>query len=87
MPHATLLGLIRQHVHDVFSKRCTDSPDEVCETILIRDGFYCGRRFSLGRLRAVWFLEEQVVKFYGEDGEFSSVSHVDQLIRTGRAAA
>lgn len=44
--------------------------DDCCETILIRDGFYCGRRFSVGDHRAIWFLEEEVIKFFGTDGEF-----------------
>lgn len=32
------------------------------ESILIRDGYYCGRRFDAGSLEAVWFLEEDQVK-------------------------
>jgi len=38
------------------------------ETILIRDGFFCGRRFQWESHTAVWFAEEQQIKFYGPDG-------------------
>ena len=43
------------------------------ESILIRDGFYCGRRFDLGSHRAIWFLEEDVLKIYSQEGELESV--------------
>lgn len=38
------------------------------ETILIRGGLYCGRRFDAAGLHAIWFLEENLVKFYGPQG-------------------
>jgi hypothetical protein len=34
------------------------------ETILIRDGYYCGRRFHTDQHRAVWFIEEDELKIY-----------------------
>jgi hypothetical protein len=49
------------------------------ESILIRDGFYCGRRFDLGTHRAVWFLEEDEVKIYGGEGKLLGVLSSDQL--------
>ena len=49
------------------------------ESILIRDGFYCGRRFDLGTHRAVWFLEEDEVKIYGSGGELLGVLSSQQI--------
>ncbi len=49
------------------------------ESILIRDGFYCGRRFDLGSHRAVWFLEEDVLKIYSSQGELKCVLTGEQL--------
>jgi hypothetical protein len=42
------------------------SPDSpvMRESILIRDGFYCGRRFHTDQHRAVWFIEEDELKIF-----------------------
>jgi len=45
------------------------------ETILVRGGVYCGRRFDSGDLHAIWFLEESQVKFYGPNGLLRQVLH------------
>jgi hypothetical protein len=69
MQHTQQLEAIR----DVVSKAFTEysgAEAEFCETVLIRDGFYCGRCFTGDAIRAIWFAEESLVKFYGEDGQF-----------------
>lgn len=38
------------------------------ETVLIRDGYFCGRRFEADGLHAVWFTEEHEIKFYDRAG-------------------
>ena len=40
------------------------------ESILIRDGFYCGRQFDAGTHRAVWFMEEDELKISTADGRW-----------------
>ncbi len=40
----------------------------ILETTLIRNGSYCGRRFSLAGFSLVWFQEEGQVKFYSPLG-------------------
>jgi hypothetical protein len=57
----------------------TDDHPIRSESILIRDGFYCGRRFDLGSHRAVWFLEEDVLKIYTGKGELKCVLSGEQL--------
>jgi hypothetical protein len=49
------------------------------ETILIRDGYYCGRRFHCDGLVAVWFIEEKQVKFYDREGQISRVSALPEV--------
>ena len=49
------------------------------ETILIREGHYCGRRFDFGPWQAVWFVEEGEIKVYDPEGAVSSVFSVEQL--------
>jgi hypothetical protein len=38
------------------------------EAMLIRDGYFCGRRFECDGLGAVWFVEENEIKFYDRAG-------------------
>ena len=64
MQHAHLLDRVRETVKGVFLTQGLTTLDEFCETILIRDGFYCGRSFACDGLRAVWFVEENLLKFF-----------------------
>jgi hypothetical protein len=50
------------------------------ETLLIRDGQYCGHRYQTDGLSAVWFLEEDQVKVYHEDGHVLGVFRPSQAI-------
>jgi len=43
------------------------------ETMLIRNGFFCGRRFDIDGLQAVWFTEEDEIKFFGRSGSLARV--------------
>jgi hypothetical protein len=43
------------------------------ESVLIKNGYYCGHRFESEEFQAVWFLEEDQIKFFGRDG---SLVHV-----------
>jgi len=69
MKHTQQLEAIRDIVSKAFTEYC-GSEVEFCETMLIRDGFYCGRCFECDTIRAIWFAEESLVKFYGEEGQF-----------------
>ncbi len=39
------------------------------ETILIRDGLFCGRKFQAQGYSVVWFMEENEIKFFGPTGQ------------------
>jgi len=67
----------RQHVQTVFQK-LNASNDLLCETVLIRDGHYCGHRFSCGVLNAVWFCEENEIKFYDGQRKLIRVAAVEK---------
>jgi hypothetical protein len=43
------------------------------ESILIRDEYYCGRRFHTAEHQAVWFIEEDELKIYRNTGELECV--------------
>ena len=44
-------------------------PESLRETILIRDGLYCGRKFQTENHVVVWFIEEDEIKFFNSVGE------------------
>ena len=69
-----LVTYIRQLVHDTILETGTGETALV-ETILIRNSHYCGRRFQCGDQVAVWFIEENEIKFYGENGALVQVLH------------
>lgn len=79
MHHAQLLASVRTHVRSTFLRQGVQDVDDCCETILIRDGFYCGRCFACDSYRAIWFVEEKVIKFHGADGEFMFSQAIDEL--------
>lgn len=59
---------IRSLVSQTLSQLGMTEESEPRETILIRDGNYCGRRFETDHGYAVWFVEEGEIKFYDSDG-------------------
>lgn len=72
MHHLHLLNSVRDQVQArLATLGAEDTPPE--ETILIREGMYCGRRFSIDDFTAVWFIEEGELKFYDQDGTVACV--------------
>ena len=59
------------------------------ESVLIRNEFYCGRRFHTSEHQAVWFIEEDELKIYRNSGELVCVlssteinSHAAAIVQT-----
>lgn len=52
------------------------------ESILIRDGFYCGRRFQAAQHHAIWFMEEDQLKIHDTDGSVVAVFSGEELSDT-----
>lgn len=46
----------------------SDGDTEISDAMLIRGGFYVGRKFQLGSYRAVWFMEEDEIKIHDAAG-------------------
>lgn len=70
---------VRDIIQRTFRKFGADSQQALLETILIRDGHFCGRRYSHEDRSAVWFVEENEIKFYDFNGSvvktISATSH------------
>lgn len=79
------IQLARQHVINIFAEmKSTDT--DLCETVLIRDGQYCGHRFSNEDLSAVWFSEENEIKVYDQQRKLLRVESLGQSSTLRRAA-
>ncbi len=56
------------------------SPDQnLMESLLLRDGVYCGHRFQRGDWQAVWFVEEAEIKFFLDDGSLAQKIQTSQI--------
>lgn len=73
MPHVELTQHVRHLVAEAFARANMSQPDEFSESILIKAGNYCGRRFQGTGGHAVWFVEENQVKLYSADGKLMQV--------------
>ena len=83
----TLSGLPRQIRHFVQSQFAELRPE--CqqieqETLLIREGHYCGHRYQASGLSAVWFREENELKFYDTDGGILRVVSPQAIVASRR---
>ncbi len=87
MHHAHLTEEIRQHARRRLEEMGAAPQADLVETILIRDGYYCGRRFSCDGFSAVWFVEETQVKFYHRDGRVVTSCSVEELLGKSRRHA
>ena len=83
MTHLDLVQRVRRLVRDTISELSHEPAEHLQETILIRDGYYCGRRFQADHVQAIWFMEEGEVKFYAVDGGVLRVSRVADDYRAG----
>ncbi len=57
------------------------------DTILIREGNYCGRSFRVGRWFAMWMSVGNVITFYDEDGTILRMLHPTEIFEPQRRVA
>lgn len=84
MSHALRIAEVRQQVSETFAHMQVPQPDQFRESILLRGGAYCGRRFEADGAYAIWFLEEDEVKYYATAPD---VARLPVLPATRRLAA
>jgi hypothetical protein len=77
MGNVQRLDRIRSLIRQTFSELGGLEDQTPRETMLIRNGFFCGRRFDLDGLQAVWFSEEDEIKFFGRSGSLALVIGLD----------
>jgi hypothetical protein len=65
-----IADFIRNALRTIVAKHgALEEASSIMETTLIRNGTYCGRRFSLEGFSLVWFQEESQIKLYAPDGQ------------------
>jgi hypothetical protein len=69
-----LADIVRQTINETLSELGCDVSGGIHEAILIRQGLYCGRRFECDGGTAVWFIEENQIKFYDRSGALACVT-------------
>ncbi|MCA9126333.1 MAG: hypothetical protein KDB22_04570 [Planctomycetales bacterium] len=72
MSMATPVEKIRSAVASQLSSFGVKDPGTIHESILIRNGLFCGRKFKCEGYDVVWFLEEDEIKFFGPCGDLLS---------------
>lgn len=73
---------VRQAVTGHLSRLSGDTLVEPYESILIRNGLYCGRKFLWQGYEVVWFLEEDQIKFFGPCGNLLYSSQIIPFMQT-----
>jgi hypothetical protein len=81
MPTPSQTQTVRQIVADTLANLGLAGAQPCRETVLIRGGVYCGRRFDAENAHAVWFVEEGEIKIFAPDGR------VIRVVEPGTPAA
>ena len=76
---------IRRQIREILAQHGVAADAELCESLLIQGGFFCGRRFSADGFSAVWFVEENELKIYDPQGQVLQVHDLGGIL--GRHAA
>ncbi len=69
MSHAVALAAVRGHVTEAFRQHRLADGSEPRESILLKSGIYCGRRFEVGTGYAMWSYESDELKVFSINGK------------------
>ncbi len=81
MTKATPVDKIRLAIADQLTQFGVQPTDSMHETILIRNGLFCGRKFQLQGHEVVWFIEEDEIKFFSPVGELVKATSAISFLR------
>ncbi|MBM3963665.1 MAG: hypothetical protein FJ308_01155 [Planctomycetes bacterium] len=82
---STPVDAVRKNFREIVRRRTgmispsTSVESGMLETTLIRNGSYCGRRFSLHGYSLIWFIDEQQIKLYSQDGSLLETKSVQDF--------
>ncbi len=69
MSNSQRLAAVRRTIDRWFENRHPDADLEIRDSVLIRDGYYAGRKFQFGDYTAAWFIEEDELKIQDAEGK------------------
>lgn len=76
---------IRAAIAQQLSQMGATGTNSVGESILIRNGLFCGRRFQCSGYQVVWFIEEDEIKFFSPCGDLLKSTSAIACIREHEA--
>jgi hypothetical protein len=68
MTNSQRLAAVRRCLDRWLESQHRDEDIDIRDAVLIRGGFYVGRKFELGAYRANWFMEEDELKVHDASG-------------------
>jgi hypothetical protein len=88
MSHAETVSVVRLKAIEAFLQfRLRDGP-EPTDSILLKGGIYCGRRFEVERGYAVWDAASDELRVFRHGGKLlTAIPHASQSSAASRAAA
>ena len=86
MSTSSLADEIRRQVRHALTEQGANAAATLCESILVRGGFLCGRRFELDGFSAIWFVEERQLKYFDRAGTVVDIARAGEAFPLRRAA-
>lgn len=72
-------SLIRQYIATRLESLGALADSNLKESLLMQNGTYCGHRFQRDDLHAVWFVDEDQIKFFHADGSLADKISASKL--------
>lgn len=60
---------VRAYVAQTLGGFGAQDVDQLHESILIRGGLFCGRKYACNGYEGIWFIEEDQIKFFAPCGD------------------
>jgi len=80
------ISVVRNKVLAVFQELGAGDGD-CCESILITDRHFVGRRFCLGGFEAVWMVDEGHINVFNEAGKLIDTQPLEEIVMPLKKAA
>ena len=81
MSSYTPVEKIRLVIAEQLNQFGCEAANSMGESILIRNGLFCGRKFQCAGYEVVWFIEEDEIKFFSPAGELLLATSAIACIR------
>jgi hypothetical protein len=88
MSHAEIVAAVRLKAVEAFRQFRLCDGSEPADSILLKGGIYCGRRFDAERGYAVWDAENDELRVFRHGAKLlTTIPHASQSVGAARVAA